>query len=54
MAGAFLCRDQGLRRNRVLLIDDVCATGATPDACTRALKSGGAASVRGLTLAKEI
>ncbi|MEE8471583.1 MAG: ComF family protein [Dehalococcoidia bacterium] len=54
MSGAFLCRDKRLGGNRVLLIDDVCTTGATLDACARALKSAGAASVRGLTLAREI
>ena len=37
---------------RVLLIDDVCTTGATMDACSRALKQRGAKSVWGLALAR--
>jgi ComF family protein len=37
---------------RVLLIDDVCTTGATLDACSVALKQRGAKSVWGLALAR--
>jgi competence protein ComFC len=37
---------------RVLLIDDVFTTGATLDACARALKKAGAKSVTGLTVAR--
>ncbi len=37
---------------RVLLIDDVCTTGATMNACAIALKREGAASVWGLALAR--
>jgi ComF family protein len=36
----------------VLLIDDVCTTGATLDACSVALKQRGAKSVWGLALAR--
>jgi competence protein ComFC len=39
---------------RVLLIDDVFTTGATLDACARALKRAGAKSVTGLTVARAI
>ena len=50
--GAFEC-PQELSRERVLLLDDVCTTGATLDACATALKSAGAASVWGFTAARE-
>jgi ComF family protein len=36
----------------VVLIDDVCTTGATLDACARVLKSCGVGEVRALTAAK--
>jgi len=52
--GAFKCRDERLRGRKVILIDDVCTTGATLDACAKALKDIGATSVWGLTLAREI
>ena len=51
--GAFTCcRD--LDNKRVLLIDDVCTTGATLDACATALRAAGAGSVWGLTVAREM
>ena len=37
---------------RVLLIDDVFTTGATLDACSKALKEAGAKAVYGLTVAR--
>lgn len=39
---------------RVLLVDDVFTTGATLDACSRALKRAGAARVVGLTVARAL
>jgi ComF family protein len=39
---------------RVLLVDDVFTTGATLDACSRALKQAGAARVVGLTVARAL
>ncbi len=50
--GAFGCRER-LRGENIILIDDVCTTGATLDACATALKAAGAGSVRGLTIARE-
>lgn len=54
VADAFSCRDRSLEGRSVLLIDDVATSGATLDACARALKESGASSVWGLVLAKEI
>ncbi len=54
VARAFACRDRRLQNKPVILIDDVATSGATLNACAQALKSAGAASVWGLTLAREI
>jgi ComF family protein len=51
--GAFICH-QRLEGRQILLVDDVCTTGATLDACATALKEAGAASVWGLTAAREM
>ena len=39
---------------RVILVDDVFTTGATLDACSKALKGAGAARVVGLTVARAL
>ena len=54
VADAFACRDGRLRAGEVLLIDDVCTTGATLNSCAHALKAAGATSVWGLTVAREV
>ncbi|MCX6012964.1 MAG: ComF family protein, partial [Chloroflexi bacterium] len=51
---AFACKDQRLTGKRVVLIDDVCTTGATLAACAETLKKNGVYSVWGLTLARDI
>ena len=51
--GAFEARAR-VDGRRILLVDDVCTTGATLDACAQALKAGGAACVWGLTFAREL
>jgi len=51
--GAFQCRGHVFQGKDVLLIDDVCTTGATLNACAAALKEAGARSVQGLTLSRE-
>jgi competence protein ComFC len=53
VAGVFTCRGM-LKGSHVLLIDDVCTSGATLEACAVALKAASAVSVWGLTLAREV
>jgi len=49
---AFSCVSNDFLQKRVLLVDDVCTTGSTLDACAVAIKHTGATSVWGLTLAR--
>jgi ComF family protein len=51
---AFACRNGEINGKQIILIDDVCTSGATLESCAAALKSKGAISVWGLTLAREI
>ncbi len=51
--GAFRGQGEKLRDRQVLLIDDVCTTGATLEACAEALGEKGARSIWALVLARE-
>lgn len=51
--GAFACPAGVATGTRIILLDDVCTTGATLESCARALKARGATSVWAVTLAKE-
>jgi len=51
--GAFACTGQRLSGEHVLLVDDVCTTGATLEACAQALLNRGAHEVWALVLARE-
>jgi len=50
--GAFNCTNKTLIGQHILLIDDVCTTSSTLEACALALKQAQAATVWGLTLAR--
>jgi ComF family protein len=53
VAGAFQCPDSSAVAGRqVLLIDDVCTTGATLESCSLPLRRAGAQSVWAFTLAR--
>ncbi len=54
VSGAFTCTDVSVSGKRILLIDDVCTTGATLESCAGALCAGGASNVVGLTVAREV
>jgi len=52
VADAFACAPGRLSGRQVLLIDDVCTTGATLEAAAAALRGAGARAVRAYTLAR--
>lgn len=54
VTGAFVCRGDTINGKQIIVIDDVCTSGATLEACAIALKNNGAISTWGLTMAMEI
>jgi ComF family protein len=52
MAGAFEARRERIEGRAVVIVDDVCTTGATLDACAAALLDAGASWVRAVAWAR--
>jgi competence protein ComFC len=54
MEDAFTCISNEVSGKDIIIIDDVCTSGATLEACAAALKLKGANKISGFTLAREI
>jgi ComF family protein len=54
VAGAFVWEGDNLTNSPVLLVDDVCTTGATLSQCAAALKAAGVGQIFAVTVAKAV
>jgi ComF family protein len=54
MENAFICNSGEAAGRDIVIIDDVCTSGATLESCASTLKAAGANHVLGFTLAREI
>ncbi|MGA9047528.1 MAG: ComF family protein [Dehalococcoidia bacterium] len=54
MENVFKCKSPEVAGKDIVVIDDVCTSGSTLEACAAVLKAAGAKSVTGFTLAREI
>jgi ComF family protein len=54
LKSAFKTRGQQLAGRSVIIVDDVCTTGATLESCAEALRDGGARTVNAVNLAREV
>jgi len=54
MEKTFMCTSGEAAGRDIVIIDDVCTSGATLESCATALKAAGANRVLGFTLAREI
>jgi competence protein ComFC len=54
MAGAFKAKNELVQGKNILVVDDVATSGATLNACAKALMDGGASNVYGFSLARAL
>ena len=54
ISGAFLAKNELVQGKNILVVDDVATSGATLNACARALLDGGASKVYGFSLARAV
>ena len=52
--GIFKCENDLVGGKEIMIIDDVCTSGATLEACAEALRRAGARRTFGFTLAREV